>query len=146
MRQYSADRVHVTFFGLDLTPGLAAGTFVQVERKTAAFRPVADGLGDVVRVFSPDRSASVTLTIDAESRTHQELITFANADRAARSIVGPLVITDSNTGEIIALDQAFIEDLPNIEKSSAAAALPWVFHGRLALQQSFAFERNRIGA
>ena len=146
MRQYSADRVSVTFFGLDLTPGLAVGSFVRVERDVVAFRAISDGLGDVVRVFSPDRSASVTLSIDAESRTHQELITLANADRFARGIVGPLVITDANTAELIALDQAFIEDLPNVEKSSSAAVLSWVFRGRLALQQSVDFDRNRIGA
>lgn len=146
MRQYSADRVSVTFFGLDLTPGLAAGTFVRVDRETAAFRLVSDGLGDVVRVFSPDRAASVTVSIDAESRTHQELITLANADRVARGVVGPLLITDANTAEVIALDQAFIEDLPTVEKSSTAAVAPWVFRGRLALQQAFSLDHNRIGA
>lgn len=146
MRQYSADRVKVSFFGLDLTPGLASGTFIQATRNADAWSQKPNGVGGVVHMFNPDKSGELSLQIDGESRTHQELITFHNADLISRSLAGPLLVRDTSTKEIAFFNKARIKTLPNLQKGTQSTIYSWIFIFELEVRQSFGFENNAIGS
>lgn len=146
MRQYSADQVEVSFFGASLTEGLASGTFIQVTRNAPTWTQKPDGMGRVVRLYNPDRSGTCSIQIDAESRTHQALVTLANADALSRSIIGPLVITDKTTREVTLLNNAQIESVPDLQKGTQATVLSWIFLFEAVLSQPFGFDRNVVGS
>lgn len=147
MRQYAADRVKVgwTFSG-DLTPGLAAGTFVQEERNAPTWNTKPDGFGGLIRMFNKDRSGQVTLLIDQESREHQVLRTLANTDRLTRALVGPLVVTDLNMKELAFYNQAFILTDPNLLKAVGPSTVAWVFAFSSIAYQAFGANNNVVGA
>lgn len=146
MRQYSADQVAITWFGVDLGEGLARGTFLQVSRNAETWTQKPNGMGGVVRMYNPDLSGSAALTLDAESYTHQALVTVATADRITRAAVGPMVVTDLSTREVIVLSNAYIATVPNIQKGTQPTALTWRFNFEAVISQSFGFNNNRVGA
>lgn len=134
----------VSWFGADLSEGLASGTFIQIARNAPTWSQKPDGLGGTVRLYNPDLSGSASLQIDAESRTHQILVTLANTDRVARAVVGPMLIRDTNTLEVTLLTRAYISTIPNIQKGTQAAVLSWLFNFETVQNQSFAFDANAI--
>ena len=144
MRQYSADRVKVSFFGADLSEGLASGTFIRIARNSSTWTQKSNGVGGVVHLFNRDLSGEASLQIDAESKVHQILVTLANTDRLVRSIVGPLLITDKNTKEVTLCNKARISTIPNIQKGTQAAVLSWVFIFEAVVNQSFGFNANAV--
>lgn len=146
MRQYSADGVKVSWFGINLDEGLAAGTFLQITRNAPTWTQKPNGLGGVVRLYNPDLSGSVSLQIDAESRTHQSLVTVALADRVSRSIVGPIVIRDQATREATVCNKAYISTVPNLQKGTQSTVLSWIFNFEAVITQSFGFDDNVVGA
>lgn len=145
MRQYSADQVKVSWFGIDLGEGLASGTFLQITRNAPTWTQKSNGVGGVVRLFNPDLSGSASLQIDAESKTHQALVTVATADRLSRSIIGPMVITDTSTREVVLCNNSYISTVPNIQKGTQSTVLSWVFNFEAVVNQSFGFDQNVVG-
>lgn len=145
MRQYSADQIKVSWFGIDLGEGLAFGTFLQITRNAPTWTQKPNGVGGVVRMFNPDLSGSASLQIDAESKTNQALTTVATGDRLSRSIIGPLVITDKSTREVVVCNNAYISTVPNIQKGTQSTVLSWVFNFETVINQAFGFDRNVVG-
>ncbi len=161
MRQYAADQVRVSWTtiatpatapagrvspGLDLTPGLAQGTFIQERRNVDTWNQKPNGVGGVVHLFNPNKSGELTLLIDGSSRTHQELITLHNADLITRSIVGPLVVRDLNTREVNFFNKARIKTMAPLSKGTTATVYSWIFLYELAVRQSFGFDNNLVGS
>ncbi len=145
MRQYSSDRVKVSFFGVDLTEGLASGTFLQEAHGSSAWSFKPNGLGGIVRMFDPNRSGQLSLQVDAESRTNQVLITFHNADLITRSVAGPLIVNDLSTREITYYNKAFILNHPNNQKATTSTVLTWSFGYERFIRQGFGFDNNVVG-
>lgn len=146
MRQYSSDLVQVSWSGLDLAPGLAQGTFIQPRRAGVTWVYKPDGMGGVIPMYFPDRSGTLTLLIDAESKQHQQLITLANVDLLTRAIAAPMVITDLNNKEVSIYTRAKIQTHPDIPKAVRASIVPWVFIYEITIQQPFSFNENVVGA
>lgn len=150
MRQYGADLIEITWailsaVSLDLKEGLAKGPFIQPTRNAPTWTQRTNGVGGIVRLFSPDRSGQLVLLIDMESRTHQELITTANADLITRSITGPIVVRDGNTREIAIYTKAYIATIPDVPKGTTAGIVPWRFNFETVRQQPFGFNANVVG-
>jgi hypothetical protein len=146
VRQYGADQVQISWFGIPISEGLAAGTFIQITRNAPTWTQKPNGLGGVVRMFNPDLSGQVTLSMDKESKTHQSLVTVATADYLSRSIIGPMVITDASTREVTVLNSAYISTVPNLQWGTQSTVLGWVFNFQAVLNQSFGFDRNVVGS
>lgn len=127
MRQYSADRIELNFFGVDLKPGLASGTFVTEARNAPTWSQKVSGMGPVTRVYNPDRSATITMLIDQESAVHQQLRSLAELDRIARNVVGVLTLYDASSGETTYYKNAYITTEPDETRGNEAATFSWVF-------------------
>lgn len=150
MRQYGADLIEVTWaivaaVPLDLKEGLGQGPFLQPTRNAPTWTQRPNGVGGILRLYNPDRSGSLTMLIDMESRTHQELITIANVDVVSRSITGPIVVRDGNTREITYYNKAYIATIPDVPKGNTAGLIPWQWNFETFFTQSFGFNRNVVG-
>lgn len=145
MRQYAADQVTVGFTGVDLTPGLASGSFIQEGQPPQAWRVRPNGVGGIVYSFHPNTSGTVTLQIDGASVQHATLLALYNADRATKSIVGVLYVYDSSNKETAIYSKARILGRPPVQKASTATVHAWTFGFESSLVQVLAPNRNVVG-
>lgn len=127
-RQYSVDRVSVAWFGVDLTPGLAAGTSITEARNAVSWTNKPTGMGGVVRVYNPDRSGTVTITVDQESSTHQLLRELAQQDVIARNVVGAMTIKDTSSDESFYYSNAYIATEPDETRGTESTTFAWQFN------------------
>lgn len=130
---------------IDLTPGLALGTFVIPRRNAPDWIDKPDGMGGSVRMYTRNRTGSVTILLDAVSREHQLLVTMANLDIILRSLVGPIVVMDYNMNVVTYYNGAYISAAPDVPKGSATAIIPWRFNFENFAEQSFGFNANVVG-
>lgn len=129
MRQYSIDTVELSWLGLDLKEGLAVGTAITEARNAPAFSIKPTASGKVVRVYNPDRSGTLSVIIDQESETQQNLTSIAKADAlpGTRTQVGPMVLKDAASGEEITFENAFIMQEPDMTRGTESATFTWTF-------------------
>ena len=127
MRQYSIDQVEATWAGLDLKTGIAEGTSIVPARNAPTYTQKPTGNGRLIRVRNPDRSGTITITVDQTSKLHQELLAVALADRALGNVVKTLQVTDNTTGATHTYINAFITTDPDQAFGTEAATYPWVF-------------------
>ena len=67
------------------------------------------------------------MTIDQESKLHQQLIAIHQADKLSRNQVFPFVITDKSTGEVVVFSNAYIMTEPDFTRATESTTVPWVF-------------------
>lgn len=146
MRQYSIDRVEVNWFGLDFKEGLAQGTSITEARTSPSWSNKATGMGRVVRVYNPDRSGTVSIVVDQESALHQNLGILAAADRLSRNVVGPLVVTDTSSGQVFYYNNAYISTEPDETRGTESATFTWVFNFETVQHVSTNTSQNVIGS
>lgn len=130
MRQYSIDNIELSWLGLDFKEGLAAGTSIQEARSVPSFAMKPSGaVSKVARIYDPNRSGSVTITVDQESKLYQQLKAIHNSERnpATRDKVGDMVLRDNSSGEEIVWKNAFISTAPDRSRGTESTTFPWVF-------------------
>lgn len=126
MREYSIDDQEMSWAGIDLKEGAPVGTFVQ-EAKTAPRKTMKDtGTGKVVIVRNPSRSGQLTVTIDQESKTHQQLLAIALLDDITTQAF-PILRKDLNTGAKYIYENAVLLNDPDEVRGTEAATVAWVF-------------------
>ena len=127
MRQYSSDRVVVSWSGLALDEGLAEGSFFVPRRNRPSWTQRSNGHGGTIRIYNPDRSGEVDFLINTESRTHSALLALATVDRFTRIIQGPLVVRDLNTQEVFVFTNAYITTEPDEQRATTSVEVNWTF-------------------
>ena len=128
MRQTSIDQQEISWAGIDLKEGLASGESIKEGQSAPAWSVKPTGMGKLVRVYNPDRSGTMTLTVDQESATHQTLIAIAEADRLTRNQVFPMLWEDKASGMTTFYLNAFIASEPEEARGTESNTFPWVFH------------------
>lgn len=128
MRQYSIDKVELTWAALDLKEGIAQGTSISETRTSPSWTQKPTGTGKVVRVFNPDVSGTVTVVVDQESKVHQQLLAIAIADAETRSQVFPMIMIDNSTAEMFIYQNAYIMTDPDESRGTESATFSWAFY------------------
>jgi hypothetical protein len=146
MRQYSIDRVELTWAALDLKEGIAEGTSITEAMTSPAWTQKPTGTGKVVRVYNPDQSGTVSVVVDQESKTHQQLLAIAIADRVTRSQVFPMVMVDTSTGETFVYQNAYIMTEPDESRGTESATFTWVFNFETKSHAAAPNDDNLVGA
>jgi len=146
MRQYGIDQVELAWYGLDLKEGIAQGTSVAEARSTAPWSMKPSGTGGVVRVWNPDESGTLTITVDQESKLHQQLWTLHQADKLLRNVVAPLMMTDNASGEIFSYTNAFILNTPDESRGTESATFAWTFGYERKVKIAPAGDSNIVGS
>lgn len=145
MRQYAIDKVELSWQGLDLKPGLAAGTSVTEARNAPTWTNKPTGQGRVVRVYNPDRSGTISIVVDQESSVHQDLRSLAQTDRISRNIVGTLMLHDTTSGEIMFFKNSYISTEPDETRGTDSATFTWVFNFE-DYEKTISIDQNIVGA
>lgn len=145
MRQYSADRVTLTWVGLDLGKDLAAGSFIRPRSEGATWTAKKNGHGGVVRFYHPGQGGEVEVTIGATTPAHQALLALATADRLTRAIRGPLIMSDPSTGEQIVWTAAYLVTTPDDARASTALDVVWVFSYTAAQRKPVIADKSAVG-
>jgi len=146
MRNYGIDRVELSWFGLDLKPGLAAGSSITETRTTQSFSLLPGGMGSVTRTYNPDRSGSVAILVDQTSQTHKDLMVLSQVDRATRGVVGVMTLKDISSDETIYYKNACIASDPPTVRGSVAGTYTWVFLFETAEYQGGNANANVVGS
>ena len=128
MRQYGIDQVEATWAGLDLKTGIASGTSIVVARTAPSWTQKPTGNGKAIRVYNPDRSGSVTITVDQTSLLHQQLKAIALLDRTLRNQVFALVIADNSSDESHVYGNAYLASDPPPSLGTEADTYEWVLN------------------
>lgn len=131
MRQYSIDNIELGWLGIDFKDGLATGTSIQEARAVPSWsQKPAGAVSKVTRVYDPNRSGTVTITVDQESPLHQQLKAIANSERnpATRDKVADMVLRDLTSGEEITWKNAYITAVPDRSRAVESTTFPWVFN------------------
>lgn len=130
MNQYSIDGVELGWLGLDFKAGLASGTSIVEARNVASWSIKPRGaVPKVTRVYDPNRSGTVSITVDQEAKLHQQLKAIARADRlpATRDKVSDMVLKDASSGEMVTWKNAFIMTDPDFTRGVESTTFTWVF-------------------
>lgn len=127
MRQYSIDHVELDWEGLDLKEGLAAGSTITEARTAPSWSMKTSANGEGIRTFNPDRSATISILVNQESKTHQQLRQLAKDDRDNRNVVGAMVLKDITSGEQFTYHNAFIVTDPDEVRATESSDFTWVF-------------------
>jgi hypothetical protein len=146
MRQYSLNQTEISWFGLDLKPGLATGTSI-VEARTAqtwAMKPT--GTGRIVRTQNPDKSGTLTLTVDRESGIHQNLIVLQQTDSTAQNVVGVCVLKDLLGGQVNYYKNAFLQSQPDESYGTEGSTVSWVLAFESVERVAITPNQNQVGS
>lgn len=144
MKQYAIDKVEVSWQGLDLKPGLAAGTSITETRNAPTYTQKPTGQGRVVRIKNPDRSGTLSIVVDQESNAHQDLRTLAQADRVSSNIVGTFAVVDQTSGEVFFWKNAYISTEPDEIRGTESQTFTWVFNFE-DFEKTVALNNNDVG-
>lgn len=146
MRQFAIDRCDLTWNGLDFKEGLAQGTMVTEARtsKTWSFKPT--GMGRGVRIKNPDKSGVLSVTVDQESKLHQQLRDFAQQDETTLLVVKPFVIKDNNTGEVFNYLNTYIITQPDESRGTESAVFTWEFQYESFSKNAIPADNNVVGS
>jgi len=128
MQNYAIDRVEIAWQGVDFKRGLATGTSFTEARTGPSFTQTMTANGEAIRTYMSDRSGAVTILVDQTSRLHQDLRELAESDRNSRTIVGPMVVKDNNSGEQLTYKNAYIATQPDEVRGTEASIFSWLFN------------------
>lgn len=127
MRQYSIDKVELTWASLDFKEGLAAGTTITEARTSVSWAMKPTGTGSIVRAFNPDKSGTLSVIVDQESNLHQQLRLLALTDELGRNVVFPGRLYDGSSQETINYQNMFILSEPDETRGTESSTFTWVF-------------------
>lgn len=145
MRQYSIDHVELDWEGLDLKEGLAAGSTITEARTAPSWSMKTSANGEGIRTFNPDRSATISILVNQESKTHQQLRQLAKDDRDNRNVVGAMVLKDTTSGEQFTYVNAFIVTDPDEVRATESSDFTWVFMCE-RITKTVAINNNLVGS
>jgi hypothetical protein len=146
MRQYSSDKVEIAWLGLDFSEGLATGTFIAETRETPTFTKKTTARGKAIRTFNPNRSGSLTITVDQESKLHQQLLAIAEDDRDPnqRDKVDTMRMSQPGVSATRYVN-AYITTEPDEARGTESATFGWVFEFEEKIPEPVAEPANLVG-
>jgi hypothetical protein len=127
-REYSADKVLVSYLGLPIEPGdYDEGQFLTIEPRTdrVTLKVGAGGGGSLAN--SKDNSYTVTLRLLQSSPGHKNLLALYNAARLGGPVVGALFIQDLSAGiTYLGANAAIVKD-PTANYAGESENREWQF-------------------
>ena len=130
MRQYSIDQVELSWLNLDFKDGLSAGTSISEALNAGGFGVTATANGKATRTYDPNRTGTVTVTVDQTSTIHRQLTAVWNQDKvpATRDKVGPMLMNDASSGDVVTWKNAHIANRMPVQRGTEVTQFAWVFN------------------
>lgn len=115
-------------FGIIEMGGFADGDdVVNIEQNAEQFTKTVGAKGDVTRVQTADNSARVTVKLLQTSSTNKELTNTYLGDRETAAAAAPLIVTNLESGEVFACNNAWIVGYPTVTRGAGVNIMEWVF-------------------
>ncbi len=146
MQQFDVSKVLIGWMGvISLQGGLASGASIQDRPAAARWVYKETGYGDSIPLIQSTRSGVLSLTLMRESVEHFKLVQLFNADVISRSIVGPLVITNTISKEVVVFNKARIRQMPALLVGTNPTPAVWSFLYAQRGAQTFGIHGSRVG-
>lgn len=124
-RTYDPGEHLASFLGVPLT-AFGPDTFITATRSEDAFTMQVGAGGDVARSRNRNRSGTVTVTLMASSPENDLLSAIALADELRGEGVGPFFLKDRIGTTVIAVENAWIQKIPDLERAKELGVCEWV--------------------
>lgn len=126
LRQYNAAEVSV-IVGTRPLKGLAADTFVSVEREEQSFVKSVGADGEVTRSKTNNKTGAITITLQQSSPDNAYLSSLQIADENTASGVVPVMIRDASGNTLHFSEQSWIRQPATSEFGRDSGTREWVF-------------------
>jgi len=128
VKTYDASQVAMLFGPIEITDGLADGTFVSVEQNEDSFALTVGADGEACRSKTNNKSGRVTFTVLQSSLANDLLSAAHNLDVASPNGDGiaPLMVKDNSGRTIVAAEKAWIVRQPTTEFAREVSSREWI--------------------
>jgi len=128
LKTFDAKSVSMIFGAIEVTDGLADGTFVSVEMRNPAFNLMVGADGNACRAKSNDASATITFTLLQSSLANDLLSAQHSLDLATPNGDGiaPLLIKDNTGRTLLTAQKAWITQRATVEYARETSNREWV--------------------
>jgi len=128
-KNYSFANVNV-IFGIIELQGFAEGDdVVVITPETEQFADMAGAKGDVARSQTNDNRCTITVKLLQTSNSNKDLTIQFNLDRETGVGVAPLIVEDKESGETYVVNNAWIQQYPDVTRGQGVNSVDWVFRG-----------------
>lgn len=147
LQSYDSNEVVIVINGLTVT-GYTDGTFVKVAYNANQIEEVVGAEGEVTRVPSNDRSATVEITLMQTSSSNATLMVLGQQDRKDGSGIFSILVKGNNGEVLHSGNRAWIKKLPEYSYGKQAENRIWVISvAELLREQRYPFPLlEEIGA
>ncbi len=138
VKTYDASQVAMVFGPIEISDGLADGTFVSIEQNEDSFLLMVGADGEACRAKSNNKSGRVTFTLLQSSLANDLLSATHNLDVASPNGDGiaPLLVKDNSGRTIVAAEKAWVVRQPTVEFAREVSTREWIIESD-ALQSVF---------
>ena len=138
VKTYDASQVAMVFGPIEISDGLADGTFVSIEQNEDSFLLLVGADGEACRAKSNNKSGRVTFTLLQSSLANDLLSATHNLDVASPNGDGiaPLLVKDNSGRTIVAAEKAWVVRQPTVEFAREVSTREWIIESD-ALQSVF---------
>ena len=111
---------------IDLKDGAIPDSFFSEAQNQAqwAIRPDANGNGLYTKLH--DQTGQVTLSLEEESGLNQKLLSWWLTDQTLQNVVGPIVLSDGNNGDVYVFRNARIIQRFPVAAGQAPSQRDWL--------------------
>lgn len=126
---YDPKKVIISFGGVELS-GYAEDSMVSIAQLGDGTGSIVGCNGDTVRTISPDRRKEVTISLLQSSASNDYLSVIYSRDQSKNDGVLPLIIKDLSGRMTLFASQAWIKNLPEVNRTNNASdgSTEWVLH------------------
>lgn len=124
MQNFDPDLIVVNVHGHTVTQ-FAKGTFVEVTYDTPQWSDEVGANGDVVRIKSADKRATIKVTLMAESRSNDVLSGFVTRDELMLNETGPTLFKDILGTSLASSLESWVKEIPASTQATEATNRVW---------------------
>jgi hypothetical protein len=130
---YSPDDVKVLVAGLLDISGFVNGTFVTVDKDVMPFKSIRTPDGSVARLYDNDQTYTIRITVHSGSVANDFLTKLWQLDEITQRGKFPLLIKDLSGTDLFFSTTTWIEELPQLVKSTSVDGRTWVLRSSQAV-------------
>lgn len=124
LKTYDPSKVIINYGGVPIQ-GYADGSFISISANAQAFTKVVGADGEVTRSKSSDYTSEVGITLQQSSLSNDYLSTIHNLDKTSNAGALPLEILDLSGTTLFFWPEAWVRQLPDVEKAKEIGENEW---------------------
>jgi hypothetical protein len=122
---YDPARYTASFGEVDLTAGVASGTFFSLERTERSFSLASGAMGDATLLRNRNKTGMFKVTLQSGSPVNDLLSGILTEAELFGPTARPLLIKDLNGNTVVDAPACFIEGWPTLEAADEQSNREW---------------------